>query len=1118
MPDDYVSDEDVPTDEDEPAEEEVRERNRKASQPKTTKPAAKKPKTNGTTLPMRPATGGAKKKRPAKKTKAVDAGDTDGLYGEVFTGDNTLEFIAAEWLKSFDMHESQALADVVNFTLKCAGCNTAVSDHNIEDPDGATNRLTDIQEEYQATEPTEFPLHRKGKAGVAFKETVSGFLIVLVKSIAANGLLFNNPMLIENIEVWFSSMSSAASRAFRHTATVASLSVMTALCEVAADRANEASAAQRQADSERRKTKVNQARVRQLDQKVREMQQWQEFVEMQIKDWFDTVFIHRYRDIDPVIRKDCAAALGDWVMTLPHMFFDGHYLRYLGWVLSDSAAPTRAEVIKQLHRLYKEENKIGGLRTFTERFRGRLVEIATSDAESTVRASGVDLLDVLRENGLLEPDDIDAVGRLLYDSDVRVRKAVSKFFAENVNDLYNSKIDELGGLESLEESLPDVGEGSFETPKLEWLKFKSLAEMLVNYDADDDLPSQVERSRGDGGLILHAAATESRFTLAADALFDKIEEMKDWEALSGYLLFDHSSRRSNGVANDALSQLKHEAILTEKEAFVLLEVVSSSVKRTLQELHDKSISTKTKLSKKQKEQLTEDQEDAARQLATLIPKLLKKFGDVPDTAAAVLRMESVLDMPSLGNLHGDSVTYSAILDDVRKQFMSHGTDEVLAPASKAIQHARSYMELEEVTEERVGAMWEDVINNLTELIDVDTITVRGATATDGLRGLSNNLLRIIRLSEVSNPITSLEDNSVATSNESTGVEYQGAIDYIIALVQRAEPATGPALDPADASLEDEIAARAAEAALRYLQWKLSEIIKTVSTGADTEIPYAELEALATRRDNYVHTLHSVLESRKAGESVCVTMANYILELHTVAVVLKNIPRKPGASDDWEVLIMDLDEPYLKSIMKVFSAVEKNFARLSGRKLDAKDDEDIDADPINEDPLSDSDSEDDEDEATQTQASQLRRETKQRNTVIAERTLCEMARGLIYAVHAGVVDVDATKKRLERNKLRLGPNYKEICAYLDLEGAKGKGKSRSKAKAKPKGGAAVNGVGAKKNPKSNAIVAEDEEEDEIEDEVEEEDEGQVIRMRELIDRERREDEEDAGAEAESVLGD
>ena len=217
--------------------------------------------------------------------------------------------------------------------------------------------------------------------------------------------------------------------------------------------------------------------------------------------------------------------------------------------------------------------------------------------------------------------------------------------------------------------------------------------------------------------------------------------------------------------------------------------------------------------------------------------------------------------------------------------------------------------------------------------------------------------------------------------------------------------------------------------------------------------------------------------------------------------------------------------YLKAIMKVFSAAEKNFAGLSGKKLEdaapVEADAELDADPMNEDPLSDSDSEDEDDELIQTQASQHRKENKQRNTVLAEQALCGLTGCLIFAMHAGVADATTTRKRLERNKLKLGPNFKEICAYLDV----GAAKKASKSKSKPKGKPAVNGVltKPKRTAKSSAIVAEDKMDDEIED-VDGEDE-EALRRRGLVVEDdeavaEQEDDEGAGAEAEveSVAGD
>jgi cohesin complex subunit SA-1/2 len=1100
-------DEDDEADEEELREQKKRSRKSKGAAPK--RPAQKKPKTHNISLPFRAAQPAARK-RATKKVKAVDSADAQaagGLYADIFAGDKPSEEIVAIWMKAFDRHESRALADVINFVLKSAGCDIKITEHDIEDVDGATSRLTDIQDEYMASEPTDYPLIAKGRGAVSFKQSVADFVVTFVKSVAANGLLFSNPELIENIEVWFSTMTSAASRSIRHTSTLASLNVITALCDVAKELKDKSSNATRQAASERKKSRVNKDRAKQLDASAKSASEQYEFVEGLIKDWFDVIFIHRYRDVDAAIRRDCVEAIGDWFMIMPDIFFDGHHLRYLGWVLSDQSPATRGEDVRQLRRLYSDDTKLAGLKTFTERFRSRLVEIGTADSDVNVRIAGIDLLDVLRENELLQPDDIDAVGRMIFHDDLRIRKAVAGFFAENVNDLYTSKLESLGGLDNLEDSLPETTEGNYSAPRLEWLRYKALAEMLQSYDTDDSLPDHVERSKIDGALYLNVTGVESRFSLPVAVLYPKIAELEDWLALAGYLLFDHSTRKSHRATDDALTQLKSECITTETEEIILLEVLNAAVRLSLEDLADKSSTSKGKLTKQQRENLQDEQEESVRHLIELIPQLLKKFGGTPGTAAAVLRLESVLASTSLQNLRQNSSTYGGLLDDLSKQFMSHGTDEVLAPATAAIFHARSYGELDDVTADKLAGLWEDVINNLSELLNPATIAVRGASKTEELLALANNLRRTFRLSMISDCTQPLEDTGVAATNTAAGKEYHGAIDFLIDLILRAVPSSGPNLDAEEAALEDQVAARAAEAALHYFQWSVKALIATITTGTDTEIPYKVLEALAERRDAYVTNLAQVLEKRKPSEEVCVAVAGCLLDLYTVSNVLGTVTAKPGMSDDYTVLIMDFE--YADSTMKVFLALEKNVARLSNKQLDApvsEDIEDADAEPIDDDPMSDIES-DADDEDADGPAAQQTREAKLLKPLLAQMHLCKYTSKLVLAISAGVIRDKTLRKRLELNKTKLGPNFKEVLAFLDVPNMQQRllksGGGGAKGKAKP---SATLAKKSRPAPKSNAIVAEDDEDDEIEDDGPEEE----ARQRAL-----QEEEEEAMGDADDV---
>lgn len=357
------------------------------------------------------------------------------------------------------------------------------------------------------------------------------------------------------------------------------------LAEIAADIRKNMGTTNRQIEAEEKKTPRNDARIQQLKEKAEEAEQRQKAVEDNITDLFDTVFVHRYRDIDAKIRSDCIHELGNWILTLPDVFFDGSYLRYLGWVLSDSQASTRLEVVKALIKLFKRKNSVSGLRHFTEKFRERLVEMGTQDADSAVRTATVELLDVVREVGYLEPSDISTVGRLLFDGDQRVRKAVVPFFIENINDIYQEKLEDLGGEDAVIEALGDEDD-DHEGPTASWIKLKSLVEAIVAYDREDadaaeDGDSPQPLAERNPLIVGKLGEIVSRYQLSTAVLWDALDEMRDWEGIAKYLLYDHSASRSDEdedeEAGDMEAKVKKVVALSSREEVILLHILHTSV-------------------------------------------------------------------------------------------------------------------------------------------------------------------------------------------------------------------------------------------------------------------------------------------------------------------------------------------------------------------------------------------------------------------------------------------------------------------------------------------------------------------------------------------------------------
>ncbi|KAI8932044.1 hypothetical protein NX059_010937 [Plenodomus lindquistii] len=1130
------SEEELESSDGEPDEEELRERQRKKkSRPAAKKSAPKKPKTNGesVSLAMRPAANAAKKgtKRPRKAPvrKSMLPEQTEGLYADVFASGDRLEDVTARWVARFNENEAQALAEIINLVLQAAGCDVRINEHDIADPDNVPNRVAEIQEEFQQYEVTDYPLIAKPKdgGGHAFKNALQGFFKALVRTVAESGLMYDKTELIENIYVWLGAMSSTGNRPFRHTSTVAALAITTALAEVAAGIQENKARRLRQSEAESKKARVNKARVSAADKEVAEHDQKLEFVDSTLDDWFSVIYVHRYRDVDPRIRIDSVTALADWIVTYPDKFFDGTKLRYLGWVLSDANPPTRIEVLHQLARLFKDENRLAGLKTFTERFRPRIVEIATQDAENNVRAAAVELLDILREAGFLEPDDIDSVGKLIFDSDAKVRKSVVGFFAENVNAAYDALIEDMGGEEALNEALapPDEDDEEYHNPRLEWLKLKCLVDQLLSYDEDEaELPSQIQRISASGAeLGLITAGVESRRSLAAQALYDAIPETRSWEVLAGYLLYDHSQAAQNGSSDDAEAMLRQNCQIEEKHETVLLDVLNASVHLRLHRLAEAQKDRKK--TKAHRDADKEDQSDMARRLSLLIPQLLKKFGALPEAAALCLRLERELNLEVFQELR-QNAALTALLDDINKQFLTHHNERVLIEAIESIRYAQDNDELKETVSLKIQALWDDLINTFDVLRRDRDFATRGSLDQNILVGVSNVVLKMAQLAKTSDAAV-LDHITTPAKTKGKGKKAtleSPPIEAVLQILDRGNPVED--LDAETDQAEDILVRHAMSLMLIYFLWKSRERATHIEEG--TSMSDDELTVLVERRDTCITSLMSIMETRKGIDEVRLEAADLLLDIYSMFHILRvknnnnnnkskaiRTPKKTqgrrttttttkDGSDDWEALCRDIDSNTVKTLLAILNAQENALAKLIHKRLEEPDINDDPIDPDDEEPESE------DDEPTEDGVSD-----KQVRALLTENSLCAFGGRMVHAVLVGAFGSagEAVRKRLERNKAKLTNTWKEVINHLDDAKAKksvGKKAAPVKAAAKP--------------AKSKEVVeVSDAEEEEEEEEGDGEVEGDEIEDEEMRDVEEAGEEEtrlngDVEPDDESVIGD
>ncbi|KAL1861495.1 hypothetical protein VTK73DRAFT_7069 [Phialemonium thermophilum] len=1122
------------SDEDEEELELPRKKKQPAKPSSVRKPAAKKPKINGDATRASDGQVADLVSRPKKVARiAVQHREGANLYSEIFGSGDSSDDVAAHWYQKYQEDNAAAVTDLVNCILMSAGCDQLVTEDDIRDPENCQNRLADLQNVYAEEGITDYPLISRTKTTRSFRELLVGFFKSLVNVMHETEVLYKDDALMENIARWVASMSSSTLRPFRHTATTVALAMETALVEVAKKLDGRITKTTQQIEAEKKRKGKNKDRLAAVQKDLDEATRNREICQDQIKDFFDTVFVHRYRDIDPRIRSECVDALGSWIWILPTVFMEPEYLRYLGWMLSDITPQTRHEVLKQLARIFKRDaDKLGH---FIDRFRPRLVEMATKDSDISTRVTAISVIETLKSTGMLEPDEIDAIGKLIFDAEVRIRKAVVDFFADCVNDAIESKVEDMGGNESVDEIFGEEQADDYTTPRRDWISIKCLAEILAAYDAqfESERPTEPPRPLDIAVEMLSEVVPETRISLAAQVLFEKIEQIRNWELLAGYLLYDHTASaksRSKSKARSNEAALRAAVAPGEGEEHILLEALASAVKVTL--AHNPAETRK----QQPKLDAAESQEESALRLASAIPRLLKKFGADPSTATTVLRLEHFLDLDIFQQLRQDSNTYDVLLDEICTQFNRHADRGVIAEATAALLHARGYDDLEELVNGKVAVLWENVINSLRNFDKLCELSERGNMDVLTVAELGHILMKISKLAQAVNPV------DVLTAPGPTDESTAPAIDLLVNVVHRGKIAQ---VDEELDDLEDEAVAFAIKACHFYFMWKVAALISSVQSGST--VSDVEIDRLNALRQTYQANLISTFSSRGTNDDLRLFSTGALCDLHVLfASLTAPIAQAPRGTQKYaglSALITEIPPGLVGTeLIDIFDAAERAYAKRAKKTLNEPAD---DEEPIDDDHLLSDDEDDEDDGENDRDASSA--DIRKGRELKAEKSLCELASKYVMAILAKTLDVSGSqagrlRRRMLRNRNKLGNNFKEVVDYLDeaklAEKLSGSGGSRKRGKtsaAKGKQPAAGEGYrrahssasAATPRPVTVAETVAVEDDESNEENLPEEGTEEDLRRRELLDPVR-DDEEDSAAgkeqqypgdkDAESVLGD
>ncbi|KAG6336650.1 hypothetical protein ID866_2431 [Astraeus odoratus] len=650
-----------------------------------------------------------------KLTTEVKISADNSLFNAILNPSAALQSTAEDFLDSLSRDPGNAQAELINCILRACGCNDSVDADQVVDYDGVVDALDTFTEGLKLENSPLYPLTSKLPAFKRFRASLSELIERIILAAAELGSLYASD-LITTLQTWVVAMSSSQIRSFRHTATVVALEVETALCQVAAAVEKEAEILGRQREGERKRKANNKAsgvREKDLDNRAAQVRKRRAALAEYLKEIVDGVFVHRYRDLDPNIRAECVKSLGTWFTHYPAHFLDTSYLRYVGWVLSDSSTPVRVEAVRALTSVYAQSDYVGSLTHFTERFKPRLLEMAGGDTDLAVRTTVIGVLSAIDGHGLLEDDERERVCLLVFDAEMRVRRTVAGFVAGVWAELVEERMalsGERGKNKRNEKAKARAGVKAFAMLLVKWAK---------SLDRASDSAEEESVLSGEGGAVFHqrvhppyvaGADPRSRTALAVEALWGEVEAVSDWEEILDVLLLDHSARRDDDVdGTDSLVESARNGVdtmwrLEEIEESVLLEVLVTSLGRA------KTVSASGK--KGEEETVTSD---ITRALMKGLPRLFIKY------QTDEKRISDVLSIPPLMNLDlylemRMMNAYASLWDDVIKQFLSHSSQTVLTRAASAIRHLMSATSLTNTNSTKMLELEDELASQLRDAV------------------------------------------------------------------------------------------------------------------------------------------------------------------------------------------------------------------------------------------------------------------------------------------------------------------------------------------------------------------------------------------------------------------
>ncbi|WVO17591.1 hypothetical protein L204_105288 [Cryptococcus depauperatus] len=609
---------------------------------------------------------------------------------------------------SSEEQEQESIHELITLFIRSSGISYEISPAEAVDDDGIPDVVERMQDESVLVASAIYPLLVKGKIGKTWRENLRHFIESFVDSLALTPILFetvdntsHSSLIVPLILNWLMCMSSSPLRPIRHTATHITLLINVSLCRVASNISKDLSIKQRQRDAELRKqdgnsTAAGKKRLKELEERVKESTGRKARLEEFMQEIFDVLFIHRLRDLSPLIRSDCLTSLGSLCTLHSEFYLTPSYFNYFSRGCNDPDSKCRQETVKALKKAYAVEGAVDRVRNTTLRIAPRMVEMACQDIDAHVRVAALHVITEIDKTGILADEDEplrDRLATLIYSASSQIRKAVGPFIVGLWDE---RKEDLLTVWGSLKVNKKKKAGKITEEEAANWLGWKSLAALLVHtsYSLINDENETGQEVSPSKGLLYHVESdVPTRAHAAVESISAERAIQHDWQSLVNYLLLDHSTHTQDMW------------LLTEEEETLMLQTLVSLVQKASSD----------------DEEDENENEERTKILIKTLPRLMAKHqGD--DKLADILGLVPFMKLGMYLDMRMTSA-YESLWDDVTKQFLQHTSAAVLNTSIKAINALTANTSLSASNTTKLAFLTESLFSSLRSSLGDEDITL-----------------------------------------------------------------------------------------------------------------------------------------------------------------------------------------------------------------------------------------------------------------------------------------------------------------------------------------------------------------------------------------------------------